>query len=1066
MEKGIKANKKIGRAKMTKVENVLCASKHSLASLMDFSPDATLAIDKDKRVIIWNRAIEKMSGVPASKMIGQGDYAYTVPFYGFARPQLMDLFWLPKHKIAKEYPMLKKEGKNLVGEAFCPALHHGKGAYIWVKGSPIQDSKGKLIGAIECIRDITDRKKAEQKIVSMNRALRMLSNSNQALIHAVDEKKLLEKVCRIIVNIGGYRLAWVGFAESDKAKTIRPVAQAGLESGYVKSVNLTWADTVRGRDSSGAAIRTGQPSVSRNIMTNPATSPWRTEALKRGLQSSIALPLIDGKRVIGMLAISSGKPDAFGREEISLLNEFAADLSFGIMTLRARAESRFLEKELQMIFDNSADGILLAEATSGRFLRANRSICRMLGYRHDDIKKLSVSDIHPQEHLPFILKQFDDLANGRASVASNIPMKRRDGSVFCTDINTSIIKIDGKKYVLGMFRDITKSKKYEEALIFSETKYRRLFEAAKDGILILDAESGEIKEVNPYLIDMLGYSRKKFLQKKLWEIGLFKDIVASKKSFEELKRKKYIHYENLPLRTKAGQAIHVEFVSNVYSIDHSEVIQCNIRDISARYDAEQEIANNEARFRAIYEDNPIAIVLINLDNGFIGGNQAAIGLWGYSEAELRKMTLNQVAHPKELPKSLAQIKRLIKGELNVYRDHNRYIKKDKSVIYTRVNISLIKGAKRQPLYFLAIIEDITEHHQWEKAVRKSEEKYSTLVEQSSDGVLVIQDGLIKFGNKAIQEITGYDLRSVIGRPVVDFISLKYKKLVVDRYTQRLKGAPTASRYEFELIKKNNEPLFVETNSSLIEFDNHPAVMAVIRDISRAKKIEKIKSEFISVASHQLRTPLTGIKWLGQLLIDQKVGELSGKQLDFIRQIYNSNERMIRLVSDLLDVSRIETGHKFTIEKRLGDIISLTNEVVSDQRIISPESEIKIISDKPLPDKLEFDFDRDKIYQVLANLINNAIKYSGKNKKIIISFKRLGDTAQVSIQDFGFGIPESQKARVFQKFFRADNISTVSTEGTGLGLYIAKSIVEAHGGKMWFESEQDQGTTFYFILPLK
>jgi signal transduction histidine kinase len=176
--------------------------------------------------------------------------------------------------------------------------------------------------------------------------------------------------------------------------------------------------------------------------------------------------------------------------------------------------------------------------------------------------------------------------------------------------------------------------------------------------------------------------------------------------------------------------------------------------------------------------------------------------------------------------------------------------------------------------------------------------------------------------------------------------------------------------------------------------------------------------------------------------------------------------MIRLVNDLLDVSHIESGQKFNIEKKSGNIIALINNVIKDQKLNTPNKKLKITLDNKCPKELIFDFDADKIYQVFSNLISNSVKYSGQEAKIIIGTTCPGNEAQFFVKDFGLGIPNNQKDRVFQKFFRADNISTISTEGTGLGLYIVKGIIEAHGGKVWFDSKQNEGTTFYFTLPLK
>ena len=153
-------------------EEALQRSERLLAKVIDFLPDATLAIDKDKRITIWNHAMERLTGIPAKDMLGKGDYAYTVPFYGQARPQLMDFFWEPAHVIKTKYPFLNWEEDNLVAEVFCPALYAGKGAHVWAKAAPLRDSAGRPIGAIECIRDISDRKAAELALLESERRLK------------------------------------------------------------------------------------------------------------------------------------------------------------------------------------------------------------------------------------------------------------------------------------------------------------------------------------------------------------------------------------------------------------------------------------------------------------------------------------------------------------------------------------------------------------------------------------------------------------------------------------------------------------------------------------------------------------------------------------------------------------------------------------------------------------------------------------------------------------------------------------------------------------------------------
>ena len=201
------------------------------------------------------------------------------------------------------------------------------------------------------IRYAIERKRAEEELQKLNRTLRALSNSNQALMCAREESEFLERVCKIVVEDCGHAMVWIGYAEEDEARTVRPVAHAGFEKGYLETLKVTWADNERGRGPTGTAIRTGKPAECRNMLTDPTFKPWREEAEKRGYVSSLVLPLLANGKAFGAITIYSREPDRFSEDETKLLTELAGDIANGITTIRLRIAHARAEAELQREHD-------------------------------------------------------------------------------------------------------------------------------------------------------------------------------------------------------------------------------------------------------------------------------------------------------------------------------------------------------------------------------------------------------------------------------------------------------------------------------------------------------------------------------------------------------------------------------------------------------------------------------------------------------------------------------------------------------------------------------------------
>ncbi|KKP98843.1 MAG: Two-component sensor kinase [Parcubacteria group bacterium GW2011_GWD2_38_12] len=235
-------------------------------------------------------------------------------------------------------------------------------------------------------------------------------------------------------------------------------------------------------------------------------------------------------------------------------------------------------------------------------------------------------------------------------------------------------------------------------------------------------------------------------------------------------------------------------------------------------------------------------------------------------------------------------------------------------------------------------------------------------------------------------------------------------------------------------------------------------------VSNLRELDKLKSEFISVAAHQLRTPLSAVKWAVKMVIDGDVGPVNEEQKNILDQGYKSNERMIALINDLLDVSRIEAGrfeYEF-LESSLEDLIETS--IQEFQQIVKHKSiSLKYHKpEKPLP---KVKMDSLKLKMVIENLVDNAVKYTAPGGQVEVLFKYYRSIIEVIVSDSGVGIPKDQLPQLFSKFFRAKNVIRMQTDGTGLGLFIAKKIVEEHGGIIWVESEEGRGTKMHFTLPI-
>ena len=389
----------------------------------------------------------------------------------------------------------------------------GRDITVLIRMSVVPGYEETLERILVSLMDITERTKAEESLRQLNRQLRAISDCNQTLMRATDEQTLLDDICRIICGQAGYRMAWVGYAEQDEDRTIRPVAFAGVEEGYIAEARLSWADTERGRGPAGMAIRNGTTITVQDLSLSQEFAPWLESALKRSYRSGIWLPLTDeNMRVFGVLLIYSAEVNAFSSEEIRLLEELAGDLAFGITVLRGRIERRKTEQRLTLLdfaLNNVHEEAYLINEQAN-FAYVNEQSCRALGYSRAELLGMNVTDVDPDFPGERWHQHWHDIRE-RGSITFEGRHKARAGSIYPVEISANYFEYGGMGYNLALVRDITERKRAEEAL----QEERKLFIGGPNVAFKWKAAEGwPVEYVSPNIVDQFGYTPEDFISGK------------------------------------------------------------------------------------------------------------------------------------------------------------------------------------------------------------------------------------------------------------------------------------------------------------------------------------------------------------------------------------------------------------------------------------------------------------------------------------------------------------------------------------------------------------------------
>ncbi len=529
-----------------------------------------------------------------------------------------------------------------------------------------------------------------------------------------------------------------------------------------------------------------------------------------------------------------------------------------------------------------------------------------------------------------------------------------------------------------------------------------------------------------------------------------------------------------------------------------------------RRKAKEDALEAAAKVHALLDACPLAIISLDLDANVRMWSRGAEQIFGWREEEVLGGQLPTVPLDQE-----QEYHRLLQAQFSGTSHAGvevRRQRKDGSFVEVSLWTVPLRDSDGSITGNVAILADLTaaqtaEQQYWELIAReeeartqvRAEQRFRELLEVAPDGILEIDSkGRIVLVNAALEKLSGFNRDELLGQSMEMMVPAELREKHADHranYWSHSVTRPMGTGLNLHIQRKDGTRVPVEISLSPVKYDGHLRVTAIVRDITDRKRAEqqireiherltaeltatnrelqlrnreieranRLKTEFVASMSHELRTPLHTIIGFAELLAEELEGPLNEKQQRFIGHIHKDSLHLLELINDVLDLSRIEAGH---LELRLEvfDMLAAVEEVLAT---IRPQAVAKSLSLKALaPPSVSLQADRVRFKEILYNLLSNAVKFTPEGGLIRVDAVTRDSLVEVSVSDTGLGIPAEEQASVFDKFYQVGSTTRGVREGTGLGLAITKQLVEAHGGRIWLQSEPGRGSRLHFTMPLE
>jgi PAS domain S-box-containing protein len=763
------------------------------------------------------------------------------------------------------------------------------------------------------------------------------------------------------------------------------------------------------------------------------------------------------------------------------------------------------------LFWEIRDAVVVGDAETGRIVLWNPAAVALFGITAAEAVGQSIEIIVPE---PYRERHRAGLAHFRESGGGSIidsgkavelPALRRTGEQITIELSLSPIttsRVSGH-FVLAVVRDATERKQaetdrlrllreqaaratveVETALHEAETKFRSLVEQLP-AIVSLNApdETSSTLYISPQIQDILGYSPAEYTaDPTFWLQTVHPDDVERvlaeiartnvtgepfRVEYRKVTRDRQVIWildEGVLIRDEAGRP------------HHWQTVQLDITD---RKEAEEALRQSEERFRTAFDHAAIGMSLVDLDGRFRRVNAALCGLTGYSEAELLTKTFQEITHPDDLAADLAQVDRLLAGEFRAFQMEKRYLRKDGEVIWIRLSSALVRDAHGAPLHSIGQLEDITERKRAEETVRKSEARFRSLIGNATDIITILDaDGVIQYESPPIERILGYHREELLGRIAFELVHPDDRTAMWVVFEQALADPALVPTVELQFRHSDGSWRWLEaTGTNLLTDPNVGGFVVNSRDITERKRANEAlqvaleaaqaanqaKGLFLDMMSHELRTPLQAVLGYSEFLLEESEGLLTAEQREDIGYIHQAGGRMIALINQMLDLSRMEAG-RLELAAEPVDLVQVIEHVRQD---VAPQAAAKTLTLQiDLPASLPcVTGDAERLRQILLNLVGNAVKFTDEGCIRVTAALTSTGGVDIVVSDTGIGIPPDALPFIFDEFRQVGSGLTRRHGGAGLGLAIARKLTEQMGGSISVSSELHVGSTITLHLPV-